>query len=225
MKSVLSLIALLLVFSPLNAAADTFTLWDYFPDSQGDNELYGLYAGAWNTNPPENTSPYRELVHVGPDNNGSFAYTSDGINSDPLVPPMVKRVDYPWVFMQPSASEYAILSGNPDHPEFINISGQFQYVGGGEVLVSIGTITGTDPIPLQDWTLVDVHHPTIPFNFFNIPVSPDNSLYFAVNVNGNATNDGTLLSGSITTVPAPGALLLLGSGLLGLVGWRQSRKS
>lgn len=218
MKSVWCLIALFLLFSPLNAAAESFSLWDFFPDKQGDN---GFYAGAWN---PSAQMPYRELMHVGEDYNGSFAYTSNGI-ADPLLPPMVIRaVSPPWVFMQPSESEYAILSGNPDQPELINISGKFQSAGGGEVKVSIGTVTGNTPTPLDTWTLSGVGSFQL-FSFTNILVSPDTSLYFAVNANGNATDDGTLLSGSITTVPAPSALLLLGSGLLGLVGWRQSRKS
>ncbi len=210
MKSVWCLIALFLLFSPINAAADTFTLWDYFPDSQGDN---GLYAGAWN---PTAELPYRELMDA-----GAYSFTSDG---NPGVTPMVIKVASPWVFMQPSESEYAILSGHGDQPELINVSGQFFYIGVDQVKVSIGTITGNTPSNLQEWTLGG-EFTTISFNFTNIMVSPDNSLYFAVNADGDAPNDGTLLQGEISPVPAPGALLLLGSGLLGLLGWRQSRKS
>lgn len=46
-------------------------------------------------------------------------------------------------------------------------------------------------------------------------------LYFSAGLNGEA--DG--LFGSLAPVPAPGTLLLLGSGLAGLVGWRRFRKT
>jgi hypothetical protein len=42
---------------------------------------------------------------------------------------------------------------------------------------------------------------------------------------GSYYNDTTGLSATITTVPVPSTLLLLGSGLLGLGGWRRFRKS
>jgi len=45
------------------------------------------------------------------------------------------------------------------------------------------------------------------------------------NTNGSYYYGSTPLDATITTVPIPGALWLLGSGLLGLTGWRRIRKS
>lgn len=213
MKSVWCLIALLLAFSPLNAAADSFSLWDIFPDRQGDN---GFVAGAVNQ-----YNVYRDLFHVGPDYNGSFAYTNDG---NPGVDPRVERTISPWIFMHPSASDTVILSGHPDHPELINVSGQFMSAGGGQVYLAIGTATGNTPHHLWQAGLFGAGQ-SVFFNLSNILVSSETSLYFSVNAGENAENDGTLLSGMITTVPTPGALLLLGSGLLGLAAWRRVGKS
>jgi len=49
-------------------------------------------------------------------------------------------------------------------------------------------------------------------------------LYFGINANGDDYYDWGHFKGSATLIPLPGAVWLLGSGLLGLIGVRRRLK-
>ncbi|MBI4796704.1 MAG: PEP-CTERM sorting domain-containing protein [Deltaproteobacteria bacterium] len=214
MRRLLFLCVLLLVFSPLTASADSFSLWEVFPQTTPSNDP-GLSVGAWEPN----NSTYAPLFYI---TDYSFARYLSGAT------PTIQRMDIPWIQMVPSASEYAVLSGHGDSPELINVSGQFRANYGGTVAVIIGTVFNN--IPTYRWgaTLNGGSPNSADFTLTNIYVSPEISLFFAVNSLEDPDNDATWLQSTIETtpVPLPGTLLLLGSGLLGLAGWgRRLRKS
>jgi hypothetical protein len=75
--------------------------------------------------------------------------------------------------------------------------------------------------------LSDLNDPNTKTFSFNQSVYAGDTIDFVVgpNTNGSYYYGSTPLDATITTVPIPGALWLLGSGLLGLTGWRRIRKS
>lgn len=206
----LALVVALLVVPVSQAAANTFTLSENFPYQQGDN---GFSVGAWNPL----THTYTALVPYG---TGGYSFARDNTG----VTPTVQRLTDLRIQMVPSASEYAVLSGHPSDPELIDVSWGFSVPSGASAVhVMVGTFANNTPTVLWNSSLGGAIGPTAGSSLSNLYLTPDISLFFAVEAQGDPGASATFLGGTITSnpVPIPGALLLLGSGLLGLAGWRR----
>ncbi len=209
MKSVWCLIALFLLFSPLNAAADPFTLWEKFPESYNGQYGFGT-AGVTHSGNVLTLLNYR----------ADYSFIRAGV--------LVERsATEPLILLQPSSTETAVLYGVPPETDTINVSGQFDLVTGATSShVEVGKADITDfnhPVytSLFEYDL-DSSHLTVTFNLLSVVVNPTHALVFAVDQGvGNAQ---AYLQGTIISVPVPDTLILLSSGLLGLAGWRRLRR-
>ncbi len=207
MKSVWCLIALFLLFSPINAAADTFTLWEKFPKT--DNGQYNFWTAGVTDTPEVLTL----LNYTAP-----YSFSRAGV--------VVKRsTTYPLILLQPSSTETAVLYGVPPETDTINVSGAFSLPAWIVYAhVFIGTVLFTDLStfnPLFFYDFNKTNHDGS-FDIPNVVVDPTHALVFAVD---QGTGDAqAYLQGTITSVPVPDTLILLSSGLLGLAGWRRLRR-
>jgi hypothetical protein len=208
----LALIMALLGFPAGNATADTFTLWDFFPQlANGENgfSTAGVTLDSQVLTLLNYASPYN--------------FSRDGVvvkRLDPLNPSAI--------FMQPSSAETAILYGVPPEGETdsLHVYGAFSLPTGiVSARVGIGTVLVTDLSTFDPrfFYELDETHQDGSFDITNVVVDHTHALVFFVNPEGNDPQPQVYLQGTIdsTTVPVPGSLLLLGSGLLGLAGWRR----
>jgi hypothetical protein len=136
---------------------------------------------------------------------------------------VVKRVDVdngPWISLLPSATESAVFYGIPDAAYSLRIYGQFALAGGATSSgVTIGKVSHSDPGAfnlLFHADLISTNPTSASFDFVTL-IDSNYTLIFDV-AGGQANLEGTI---DATAVPAPASLLLLGSGLLGLAGWRR----
>ena len=207
------------------AGASTINLVTDFPDHQGDN---GLYAKAYNFS----TNTYRNLdEHPSPDPGSGYPanyfqysfYTPTTSNNNPFL--QLGYVDYHDVVAAfPSNTEDAVMAWQAPGPGTATITVTFDPLYNGYTNVYIKQndtlLKGTGFAPQE------IFHPTpVTFNLTNVKLAAGDFLYFGINWAGDYEGDLILLSGTIEVVPLPGALWLLGSGLLGLVGWSRFGKS
>lgn len=218
----LALIMALLGLPAVNATADTFTLWDKFPQTINGENGFGT-AGV--THDPDTLFP---LIYSA--NTGDYYFSADGAGALPVV----QRVTYPQILLQPSATETAVYYGIPPETDIINVTGQFDLANGATAAhVDVGTawINPSDPThPVYNSLFsadltTDPGHPLLTASFYlsNVIVDPTHALAFSVDQ--GSSDAQAYLQGTITSVPVPAPLVLLGSGLLGLAGWRRLRKS
>ena len=202
----LAVVVALLAAPVTNAAAETFTLYENFPIAvNGDNHFY--LAVHYNDDPVTHTETVTPLV-----NSGDYSFSLDGVT--------VERAASPSILLAPSSTGDAVLVVFPKSTDYsLQVTGQFvgteaAHLGVGEILIDPLTFI-PDLKSFQEFTQPP---PTINEEF-NYTALPHYALVFSVGRDG----ESALLQGSITTNPAPipGALLLFGSGLLGLAGWRR----
>jgi hypothetical protein len=205
MRVLFCLMACLWVFSPLGAGAGTFTLWDYFPaTTQGENSIY--LAGY--------NEPLDTVFPLISDGDNSYSFSLNGS------PPVVARsVAEPWIRLQPTTGIFAMLVGHPPEATSLDLMGEFKLETSGSATVYIGTGQDANPYHATYWLDqdLDAQQTSIGFNLSNILIDETTIIFFGVE------GSPVLLSSAITAtpVPLPGTLALLGSGLLGLAGWRR----
>jgi hypothetical protein len=200
------------------SATTTFDLWENFPDNQGDNNFY-VYGR------PYGTSSYSLLSDA-----GSYAFNT------PAEPnwhnPNVYRTTEPWIFLAPAGT----LSNN-GYPDGVlawvalesascTLIGTFVCLPGSRT----GEYVYINQNEKEIWGSYLASGATINFNVTGLSLNAGDNIYFGVNSWDDGSgfseyNDWAHLSGQILVeplaIPLPPAVWLLGSGLLGLVGFRK----
>lgn len=202
----LALIVALMVAPVSNAAADTFTLWENFPiSSNGQNSFY---TAAHYLDPE--TLP---LLN----NTSDYSFSKDGVS--------VARTgtidDNPLILLTPSLTGDAILYGVPPGVFSLQVTGQFTLpVGGLPAHVNVGTVLLSDLSTFTPFFHTDINSGEIATFTKTIPYLDSNyALAFGVGRDGGAAYlEATI---DATPVPIPGALWLMSSGLVGLIGLRR----
>lgn len=209
----LTLMFLLALCAVQSAFAMTIDLWSGFPDTQGQNNFW---AYAYNPN----TNSYRQLADT-----GSYAFSTPGQS---YLIPLISRSTSPWIAMHPASNvgsiygtEYAVLGYKASEASIFNLTGEFQALGGGLINVFVkknGSLLWSTNISNLNGAA---------FNVANIDMNANDFLYFGVSPAGTDYYDTTILKGTmnVSPIPEPGTLMLLGTGLVGLLGFKRSFKS
>lgn len=202
----LALIGALMVASVSTAAADTFTLWENFPmSSNGENSFY---TAAHYLDPE--TLPL--LI-----NTSDYSFSKDGVSVA-----RTGTIDVnPLILLTPSVTGDAILYGVPPGVFSLHVTGQFTLPDGGlPAHVIAGTVLLADLSTFTPYFHMDLNSGGTATFTQTIPYLDSNyALAFGVGRDGGAANlEATI---DATRVPIPGALWLMGSGLVGLIGLRR----
>jgi hypothetical protein len=200
----LALLAALMVAPVSNAAADTFTLWEKFPMSaNGENSFYT----AAHYQSPETLVPL--------DYASDYSFTKDGVS-------VAKDFSNSMITLTPSVTGDAILYGVPPESVSLQILGKFFLPNGGDTAhVAVGTVLLSDPstfkplfgLDLSSSNNIYVFNEAVPY------LDSSHALVFSAGREGGAAQLEALFIA--TPVPIPGALWLMGSGLVGLIGLRR----
>jgi hypothetical protein len=184
------------------AAPATITLWEKFPDQQGQN---GFSAQACHAQ----TGAYRLLERL---NAYYFGTPEQGYTI-----PYLARAASPWINLHPSmipsigtyhGPEHAVLTWQPPEINRYQLTVQFVAWGGGDVTVYVRK--NADTLFTQDLT---AGAPSADFSAAGLALGPDDRLHFGVAAGINDNNDTTRLKGEITYTPltpmVPPTMLLL----------------
>ena len=213
----------IVIIEPDNSTSITVDLWGAFPEYQGENNFYAYrFDGA----------DYTELL---PNTSGTdLSFTINGGPSNALGIPIVERDQdsaHPindtghWLFLHPGEEDavlgwmapediYADIDLTFLHPTDEGGNGINVYLKKNDQLIDSGTIFNG---PLG-------------FNTGDIFLSAGDFLYFGINANGPSEYDWGHLKGTITydavvnPVPVPTTMMLFGSVVFGIVGFRRKVK-
>ncbi len=221
---------------------------DYFED-QNSNGNWTTLINDWNYfigPPPGGTLLVGENISAIPDNVAAIQYNKEQYSTQNLK--MISAFTVDDTSGEASGGIFFGLNGsgsniNTDYTGFFaGISmwdGSNYYLSVGEIggvlheeqvavdpdKILILTInTGTDDninVSLDEWINSDSTKPLYS-GLFDIGLISGNSIGFTGVHTGHSAKFGYF---SVETVPVPGAFLLLGSGLLGLIGWKRKQKN
>lgn len=216
MKRVGAVLFMATIFAAPAALAGSITLWDGFPDTQGDK---GFYAYAYNG------STYRQLTDT-----GAYYFSTP---EQPWAVPIAFRESSPWVFLHPSGmpqggtvygAEDAVLAYLVPETGFYTLTGSFWLNGSGGISAYVkagGSVLFSQSLGLDELA---------PFSL-GVSLQRGDFAYFGVNARGADYDDWGHVSGEISwtsasaPVPEPSAMLLLGAGVAGLLGARIRMKN
>lgn len=195
------------------AMADPIDLVVNFPDNQGGN---GLYAQAYSPV----SSTYRNLDDLGTKVFGSSgqqnAVTAVLLSQNAvLMVPKVNGTIY--------GTEWAVLSYLVPQTGNYSISGGFLNMYGATTALSIYTDNNTSsPLWTASFPAAGGAGASATFSLTNVALSQNTMLRFAVDPGAADYIDSVSLTGTVTpataTLPEPGSLAVLGSGLVGVIG-------
>jgi hypothetical protein len=206
MKIMLKTCIFILVFISCISSAQAFSLWDVFPDNQGDNNMY-VYA--------YNGSSYRQL-----NDSGSYSFNTPGLN---YTVPLAGRSTDPWIYTHPGGLEieypiedlvlaWKVPAGGSG---LYNITGEVKIAGGGIMQFYIKKNA-------------DYVFEKAPIGFvFNeeVTLAAGDFLYFGIapGTDGRSYNGTTTFKADVdpNPVPLPPSLLFLAPGFLGLMGFKR----
>jgi hypothetical protein len=181
-------------------------LWDNFPQTvNGENDFYA--AAHY-----DSTGTLAPLAYT-----SDYSFSLDGV--------LVERAaSEPLIFMKPSATGTAVLYGIPSGFFSLHVTGQFDLGATQYAHVSVGTVLMSDLdtfTPLFQYDFNPTSEKSAAFDLLSVMIDPAHALVFAVDQGAGDASAYLQASIDATPVPLPGALLLFGSGLLGLAGWRR----
>lgn len=207
-----------------SALAGPIDLVSSFPSDQGENGFYAerliFYSGS---------APEYQLLEKTDDN-------QYGVSGRPWNLPFVELVDFsaghgPEIDMHPTTPPFSDDSEWAVYRWVVNLSGEYRVTGAfcdtnpenepASTTVNIYKNEDSDT-PLWSGSLLD-EDDVAPFDITTDLISGD-YLRFAVDAGPECFSDSTGLQGTINLVPVPGAIFLLGSGLLGLAGLRKKTR-
>jgi hypothetical protein len=193
----------------------TVDLWNSFPDFQGQNSLY---ADAYNPN----TNSYRQLADT-----GTCAFGTPGQG---FAVPLLYKDSSNWIVMHPASNpgqgwtygtEYAVLAYKATGTSFFDLSGEFK-AANNSPYINVFVKKNNSLL----WSVNLWGYNGASYNLANIAMNAGDYLYFGVSPAGNDYYDTTLFKGTmnINPIPEPGTLLLLGTGLVGLLGLKRKNR-
>jgi len=214
MAGVLILTAMVLFAS--DAKAFTMNLWDAFPDTQGQNNLYAYAYDLYDQYP--DYGDYRLLS-----DNGAYSFITP--TSSWSIPYLTRDSVSPWIKTHPASvsgagtNEDAVLGYRSSESSTYNLSGAFAMLDIGSVRVYLKKNDS------EIWSSIISNYGSVDFDY-NVYLASGDMLYFGISANGMDAYDSSQFRGVISSssVPEPSCLFLLGFGFLGLLFKKRSNK-